>query len=104
MLSSDVLSGATVSRFDNKLTPLNAFQVPAATSLYLEQSAFGRKNLLLATSDDLNGQPSGLIAVDPATGQQIWASPPLVGTVPIHSLGTHKKYQQSECCIAGGCR
>jgi len=82
-----VLSGTTVSRFDNKLTPLNAFQVPAATSLYLEQSAFGRKNLLLATGNDLNGQPSSLIAVDPATGQQIWAAPPLVGTVPIHSLG-----------------
>ena len=53
----------------------------------LEQSTFGRKNLVVATSDSALAAPiSGLQILDPPTGTLIWTSPPLIGGVSANSL------------------
>jgi hypothetical protein len=76
----------TITRLSSTLALLNQYTVPFAGSLFLEQSAFGRKNLVVGQA--LTGlEPSGnLLIVDPSSGTPIWTSPPLQGAVPINSL------------------
>ena len=57
--------------------------------MYLEQSSYTRKNLVVATTGDCctsGGAPSLLQIVDPSTGTLIWQSPPLLGPVSKNSL------------------
>ncbi len=90
-----VLSGSSVSsssstlyQFDNTLKPLNSYSVPYATSLFLEQSAFTRKNLVIGLSSSTypNTQPALLNVIDPSSGTVIWASPALLGDVAHNSV------------------
>ena len=78
-------------QFDDALKLMNASVVApystGASSLYLEESSFPRKNILVSIPA---GYPqttaATIVAVDPKTGSQIWESPPLHGDVPINSL------------------
>jgi hypothetical protein len=59
-----------------------------ATALFVEKSAFARKNLLVGVTGEIFTSPgySELWAIDPITGADVWHSPPLVGTVSRDSL------------------
>jgi hypothetical protein len=85
-------SNATVYQLDGSLTLLNSYPLAptgaAATSLYLEDSTFPRKNIVVAlgnVSYFYTVAPT-LEVIDPASGAQIWESPPLRGYVPPNSL------------------
>jgi hypothetical protein len=70
---------------------MNQYTVAGATSFYLEQSAFSRKNRVVAVSNPslIYSQASKITVVDPTTGTLIWGSPFVSGSVPIHSLSFH---------------
>lgn len=75
---------STLDVFDTNLQPVRSVQLGVSGSaLFVEQSAFARKNLLLAvtglTYPSLRN--AELRAIDPLTGTDVWHSPPLVGTV-----------------------
>ena len=78
-------SSASVYQLDGSLTLLNTYPVgstgASATSLYLEESAFSRKNIVVALA-----YPTTLEVIDPSSGAQIWESPPLRGPVSPNSL------------------
>jgi hypothetical protein len=59
-----------------------------ASSLFVEDSAFTRKNVLVSVSTVgyPYDSPSELWAVDPVTGADVWRSPALVGSVSRNSL------------------
>ncbi len=80
-------SGGTIYQLDNTLKLLNSYAVTGAASLSLESSAFGRKNLVVATGGDyFSATPAMVRILDASTGKQVWASPPLLGPVPKGSL------------------
>lgn len=62
----------------------------AATSLFVEDLGFARKNLLLGRLDSTGtserGSPGTLEAVDPNTGDWVWRSPVLWGAPQRNSL------------------
>lgn len=75
--------------FDANLQVVRAMHIDAfASALFVEQSAFARKNLLLAIDGDnyLSDGNSELRAIDPVTGAAVWHSPPLAGRVSRDSL------------------
>jgi hypothetical protein len=83
----------TVYRFNGALAPLSNFSFGGASvaspdHLYLEDSAFARKNLLITVSQE--GATVGVIpqieAVDAVSGAVVWKSPPLRGDVQLDSL------------------
>ena len=92
LASSFGSSNASVYQLDGSLTLLNSYPVgsggASATSLYLENSAFARKNIGVALSTDTVSYTASatLEVIDPASGAQIWQSPPLRGYVPPNSL------------------
>jgi len=104
VLGGALYSGSTtVYQLDNTLAAQNSYVVGAAQSIYLEQSAFGRKNLVVAVGDTTYSQtPSQLIVLDPSSGAQIWASPSLVGTVPVKSLAFYDLQGTGQLQIAFG--
>ena len=76
-------------QLDNTLKLLHSYPMPNATSMYLEESSYTRKNLVVATAGDCcisPGAPSLLQIVDPSTGTLIWQSPPLLGAVSKNGL------------------
>ncbi|MES1190123.1 MAG: FG-GAP-like repeat-containing protein [Steroidobacter sp.] len=81
-------TGTTIYQLDNNLILLNSYAAQGATAIFLEQSAFLRKNLIVATADTSYGSvvPSVLKIVDPSSGSLVWTSPPLLGNVSAHSL------------------
>jgi len=99
-------TSSTVYQFDHTLASLNSFTVPAASGLYLEQSAFARKNLVVATTGSAlwpdTGSPSLLQVVDPSNGALVWMSPPLVGNVSLNSLGFYDLNGDGKLKIAFG--
>ena len=87
LAGSNITGGTTVYQLDNTLKPLNSYVVSGATSIYLEQSTFGRKNLVVATSGSAPAAPTSVLQIlDPSTGTLIWTSPPLIGGVSANSL------------------
>ncbi len=89
----------TVYRFNGALAPLSDFSFGGASvaspdHLYLEDSAFARKNLLITVSQD--GAAVGVIpqieAVDAVSGAVVWKSPPLRGDVQLDSLNFYDLY------------
>ena len=103
------LSTQVVYRLDNTLTPLNSYTIsswnsPQATSLYLEESAFARKNIVVAFGPNNLGVPvaSELEVIDPSSGAEIWDSPPLRGNVPINSLNFYDLNGTGQLQIAFG--
>jgi FG-GAP-like repeat len=85
-------SNASVYQLDGSLTLLNSYPVGSAvvpaSSLYLEESAFPRKNIVVALSSAsvVYTVAPMLEVIDPMSGTQIWESPPLRGYVPPNSL------------------
>jgi hypothetical protein len=81
----------TITQFNSSLQVLHQYNVSYANSLYLEESAFARKNLVVAVSNSvLTYAPASKITViDPTTGTTIWQSPFVSGSVPINSLSFH---------------
>jgi hypothetical protein len=89
VLAGSYPSTPTIYQLDNTLKLLQSYPVPNATSMYLEGSAYPRKNLVVATAADCctsGGVPSLLQIVDPSTGTLIWQSPPLLGAVSKNSV------------------
>jgi hypothetical protein len=78
----------TITQLSPSLQVLHQYIVPNAGSLDLEQSAFGRKNLVVSTSNPnlFYMQASRIAIVDPTSGTSIWQSPFISGSVPAHSV------------------
>jgi hypothetical protein len=92
LASSFGSSNTSVYQLDGSLTLLNSYPVAStsasASSLYLENSAFPHKNIVVAlgpNSFSYTLAPT-LEVIDPSSGAQIWQSPPLRGYVPPNSL------------------
>lgn len=83
-------SGAII-QLSPSLTVMNQCTVPNASSFYLEDSAFSRKNLVVAefVPGLQPAQASKITVVDPTTCTLIWQSPNLAGSLPTHSLSFH---------------
>jgi len=81
----------SITQFNSSLQVLHQYTVSYASSLYLEESAFARKNLVAAVSNSsLAYAPASKITViDPTTGTTIWQSPFVSGSVPMNSLSFH---------------
>ena len=81
-------SDATLSVLDGHLQALRTVPLGApATALFVEESAFARKNLLLAVSGTYPSTASTqLWAIDPVTGVDVWRSPSLSGSIQRDSL------------------
>lgn len=87
VLARSYVDTSTIYQFDNNLNVLNSFTVTGAGTLFLEKSAFTRKNLVVGTSSNtFSGSTTVLQVVDPSTGALVWASPPLLGIVSQNSL------------------
>lgn len=77
---------------DGALNMLSSYPVTNVNAIYLEESGFARKNLVLATLGDSpyigspGTTPPQIKVVDPVTGTLIWASPGLQGTPFRNSL------------------
>jgi len=92
VLSSVGNGAGTLNVFDALLQRVRSVPLSVrATALYVEQSPFARKNLLLAVARP-TGRPypelsrAQLWAIDPVSGADVWRSPILLGTVPRDSL------------------
>jgi hypothetical protein len=85
------LGDGSITQFNSSLQVLHQYAVPYASSLYLEESAFARKNLVVdaMNSSLFYSQASTINIVDPTTGTTIWQSPYVSGNVPINSLSFH---------------
>jgi hypothetical protein len=83
-------SQASITQLDASLQVLHQYSVPYASSVYLENSSFGRKNLVIAATVPFTYPATSQITViDPTAGTVIWQSPSVLGTVPINSLSFH---------------
>lgn len=81
--------GTTLLKLDNSLSLINSYTIPPTAAIYLEDSAFARKNIVLSGSGSSYPFPPAtaqLLIVDPASGSPIWASTPILGTVGSNSL------------------
>ena len=81
--------GTTLLKLDNNLGLVNSYTIPPTAAIYLEDSAFARKNIVLSGSGSSYPFPPAtaqLLIVDPASGNPIWASTPILGTVGTNSL------------------
>jgi hypothetical protein len=82
-------TGATLMTYDGQLNLASSLALGMnADSLFVEESAFTRKNLLISTTPDTYSlsSPTELWAIDPLTGAEVWHSPPLTGSVPLNSV------------------
>jgi len=79
---------ATLNVFDANLQQVRSIPLSVrASAMFVEQSTFSRKNLLLAVMRGAGyPQDTELWAIDPVTAQEVWRSPRVVGTVPRNSL------------------
>jgi hypothetical protein len=77
-----------VVRLDKNLHVLGEFSVPwRADSLAIEPSSSARKNLLMPTSPyGMEDAPQRIIAVDAASGVEVWRSPYLFGRITRGSI------------------
>jgi hypothetical protein len=80
-----------ITQLSPSLQVMNQYTIANASSLYVEDSRFARKNLVVAVSNPslVYSQTSRITVVDPTTGTLIWESPYVSGSVPIHSLSFH---------------
>lgn len=87
-LDSQWGSNAQLSVFDDELRPLRTMPLGASVSaIFIEDSTFSHKNLLIATDDNYSSTTSlELWALDPVSGAEVWHSPPLAGSVQSNSL------------------
>lgn len=82
-------TGNAIRRYDASATLLGetALSTPA-TSLHVEDLGGARHNLLVSSgpSYSYDATPARLRAIDPVTGAEIWASPPLFGAPSQNSV------------------
>jgi hypothetical protein len=81
-------ANATLAVLDSQLQAVRTVPLGVpATALFVEQSAFARKNLVLAVGGNFPvSTPAQLWAIDPTTGVDVWRSPELAGSLPPDSL------------------
>jgi outer membrane protein assembly factor BamB len=87
-----LVPGPAILRLDNNLQLLGSYTVPPTQGIYLESSAFPRKNIVLAKTESQYPYPAAsaqLSIVDPASGDVIWESTPIPGTVGVNALSFH---------------
>jgi hypothetical protein len=80
---------STLTVYDDQLQVVRSVPIGVrASGVFLEDSAFARKNVLVSTapSDYPQTSPNEIWAVDPVSGAEVWHSPPLVGAVRPNSL------------------
>jgi len=101
----------TLQRFNGALALLGGFPVDSLSTsntdrLYVEESGFGRKNLLVTLGAAGYGSAlnSRIEAVDPLSGATIWKSPPLRGDVSLDSLNFYDLYGDGKREIVFGTR
>jgi hypothetical protein len=89
VLNANWFSNATLSVYDADLQLLRATHLGTpATAIFVEESSFARKNLLLSVGTPYSypyTHPQ-LWAVDPVSGADVWRSPPLAGGVQRNAL------------------
>jgi hypothetical protein len=70
----------------------------------LESSGFARKNIVLAVGSNyaVASAAPKIEVIDPASGTEIWESPPLRGDVPINSLNFYDLNGNGQLQIAFG--
>jgi hypothetical protein len=77
--------GSTLDTFDASLQPVRSVPLGVgAASLFVEDSSFARKNLVIAIGDFIT-EPA-LWAIDPTSGADVWRAPRLHGQVQRDSL------------------
>jgi hypothetical protein len=81
----------TMYVLNNQLQLTTSYAVPNANAVYLEASAFARKNLVVATTTTTGtyypyATSPQLMVIDPMNGAQIWTSPALLGTLGKNAL------------------
>jgi hypothetical protein len=83
-----VSGDGTITQLNGSLQVLHQYMVPFAQSLDLEQSAFGRKNLIVSIANPnlIYNHASRIAVIDPTAGTMIWQSPYVIGSVPAHSV------------------
>jgi len=95
--------GGTITQLNTSLQVLNQYTMANAGSLDLEQSAFGRKNLVVSMPSPnlIYSQGAGIAVVDPTSGTIIWQSPFVSGSVAGHSVSFYDWNQdgQLEMCF-----
>ncbi len=81
-------ANATLDVLDTQLQTVRSIPLGVqATALFVEESAFARKNLLLAVAGSYpTTTPAELWAIDPTTGADVWRSPALTGSIQRDSL------------------
>ena len=81
-------TNATLGVLDTQLQTVRSIPLGVqATALFVEESAFARKNLLLAVAGSYpTTTPAELWAIDPTTGADVWRSPALTGSIQRDSL------------------
>jgi hypothetical protein len=93
----------SITQLNSSLQVLHQYNVANAGSLDLEQSSFGRKNLVVSISNPnlIYSQASRIAVVDPTSGTIIWQSPFIAGSVPGHSVSFYDWNQdgQLELCF-----
>jgi len=88
VLSQSYSANANLVVLDAQLQTLRTVPLNVtATALYVEESAFARKNLLLAVGASFpsNATPE-IWAIDPVQGVDVWRSPGIAGNVQRNSL------------------
>jgi K319-like protein/VCBS repeat protein len=88
VLSQNFSTNANLVVLDAQLQTLRTVPLNVtATALYVEESAFARKNLLLAVGGTVasNFAPE-IWAIDPVQGVDVWRSPGIAGSVQRNSL------------------
>jgi hypothetical protein len=90
VLSNNFAGQPSMTVLDNQLNPVASYGVPSASAVYLEASAFTRKNLVLTILGTtgiygLATSPQAQV-IDPLTGTLIWSSPAMSGTFTRNSL------------------
>lgn len=89
VLRQDFGSNAMLDVMDTQLQTVRSIQLGVqATAVFVEESGFARKNLLLAVSSNYPYTTAWteIWAIDPTTGSDVWRSPQLDGTIRGDSL------------------
>jgi outer membrane protein assembly factor BamB len=82
-------SHSTLKRYDTQLQLVHSTALTVqANSLYVEDSAFARKNLLIGSTQGTYPTvvTNAIRAIDAQSGVEVWRSPALPGTINLNSL------------------
>jgi hypothetical protein len=86
-IRSVYINPSTLQVYDGELHPIRSVPLGVrAGVLFVDDSNFQRKNLLIGTGQAFSNGTSELWAVDPVTGADVWRSPMLIGQIALDSL------------------